>query len=300
MIPRTLGLAITQFNLVIVTMLASLLPVGSITAFNFANNLQAVPIGIIGIPFAVAIFPLLSATAAQGDNKMFVNYLVNTMRQVFFLVVPMTVLIMLLRAQIVRTIYGTGAFDWTATTNTADTLAFFSLGLIAQCLIPLLARAFYALSNTKTPFVIGVISELISIICALLLMKPMGVAGLALATSIGVIVNMILLLISLRGQTKTLEEEKLFPLIFKIAAATLVMGLVVQALKYPLAKILDQQYFWGIFGQGLIAGVAGLVVYASLCYILKIPEFIQFKDSLQKRWLRARNVNTTEVVELKD
>ncbi|MFA6547697.1 MAG: murein biosynthesis integral membrane protein MurJ [Candidatus Magasanikbacteria bacterium] len=300
MIPRTLGLAITQLNQVVVTMLASFLPVGSIAVYNYANNLQAVPVGVLAIPFALAIFPLLSSAAAENDMQQFTNHLSGVIRQILFLIVPAAVLILLLRAQIVRVILGSGQFDWNATINTADALAFFSLGLVAQALIPVLSRAFFALSNTKTPFVIGIISELISIIAALILMKPLGAAGLALACSIGVTINLILLWISLRSETKTLNESEILSLIYKIALASIVMGIIVQALKYPLAKLLNQQFFWGIFGQGAIAGVTGIVVYFSLCYILRVPEFMQLKDSFAKRWLKLRNINATEIIENKD
>ncbi len=300
MVPRTLGLAITQLNQVVITMLASFLPVGSIAVYNYANNLQAVPVGVLAIPFALAIFPLLSSAAAKNNMPQFANHLSNVVRQILFLIVPAAILILLLRAQIVRVILGSGQFDWDATKNTANALAFFSLGLVAQALIPVLSRAFFALSNTKTPFVIGVISELISIIAALVLMKPLGAAGLALASSIGVTVNLVLLWINLRSKTKTLNESEILSLIYKIALASIVMGILVQALKYPLAKLLDQQYFWGIFGQGVVAGTAGIVVYFFLCYILRVPEFMQLKDSFAKRWLKTNNINTTEVIENKE
>lgn len=300
MIPRTLGLAITQINQVVVTMLASFLPVGSIAVYNYANNLQAVPVGVLAIPFALAIFPLLSSAAAENDMQQFAAHLSSVIRQILFLIVPAAILILLLRAQIVRVILGSGEFDWNATINTADALAFFSLGLVAQALIPVLSRAFFALSNTKTPFVIGIISELISIIAALTLMKPLGAAGLALASSIGVTVNLVLLWINLRSEVKTLNESEILSLVYKISLASLVMGTVVQMLKYPLAKLLNQQFFWGIFGQGAIAGIAGVVVYFFLCYILKVPEFLQLKDSFGRRWLKIRNINATEIIENKE
>src|SRR3989339_38045 len=300
MVPRTLGLAITQTNQVIITMLVSFLPVGSIAVYNYANNLQAVPVGVLAIPFALAIFPLLSSAAAENDMPQFANHLSGVIRQILFLIVPSAILILLLRAQIVRVILGSGEFDWNATINTANALAFFSLGLIAQALIPVLSRAFFALSNTKTPFVIGIISELISIIAALILMKPLKAAGLALASSIGVTVNLILLWINLRSEIKTLNESDILSLIYKISLASLVMGVVVQMLKYPLAKLLNQQFFWGIFGQGAIAGITGVVVYFFLCYILKVPEFLQLKDSFGRRWLKIRNINATEIIENKE
>ncbi len=296
MIPRTLGLAINQLNLVIITILASLLPVGSVAIFNFANNLQAVPIGIIGIPFALAVFPVLSMAASQNNTEEFIKNLSATIRQILFLIIPCSIIIMLLRAQIVRVVLGTGKFDWTATINTADTLALFALSLFAQALIPVIARAFYALSNTKTPFIIGVISELFSIIAALVLMKPLGVAGLALAFSVGSILNFIILTVVLRNILKKIDGEKIFSSFSRIILAAIPMALVIQFAKYPLAAIFDQTHFFGILGQGLFASLAGLAIYLLICYLLRVPELMQIKNSLASRWLQTKNLPVTESI----
>ncbi len=290
MIPRTMGVAITQLNTVIITMLASLLPAGSVAVFSFANNLQSVPTGIIGVPFALAVFPVLSKAVAEDNGPAFIKNLSATMRQVLFLIIPSSIGILLLRAQIVRVVLGSGKFDWIATINTADALAFFALGLFAQSLIPLYARAFYALSNTKTPFTIGVIAELISIIAALIFMKPLGVAGLALASSIGAIVNITMLVIALRLQSGNLEEGKIVSLLLRIAVAALAMGLSIQFLKYPLSKIFDLTHFWGVLLQGFISGSLGLFVYGVICHILRVEEMIHLHNSFKKRWLRLWNV----------
>lgn len=300
MVPRTLGLAITQLNTVVVTILASLLPVGSVTVYNLANNLQGVPTGLIGIPFALAVFPLLSTTVIDNNEEGFIKHLTDTTRQIIFLIVPLSICFLLLRAQIVRVVLGSGQFSWTDTIHTADALAFFALGLFAQSLIPLYARAFYALSNTKTPFTMGVISELIAIITALVLMKPLGVAGLALASSIGATLNLILLFISLRQITGGLEEDRLFKLIYKVAIAALAMGLTVQYLKYPLAAIFNQNYFWGILGQGFFAGLVGLAVYFAVCYSLRLPEVTELITTFERRWLRFRRLPTEEGIEIKE
>lgn len=300
MVPRTLGLAISEVNILVVTILASLLPIGSVAIYNFASNLQAVPTGIIGIPFALAVFPILSAAAARNDTRDFVNNLSSTARQILFLIVPISMILMLLRAQIVRVILGTGAFGWSATTATADALAFFSFGLFAQALIPLLARAFYSLSDTKTPFSIGVIAELVAIIAALLLMKPLGVAGLALAGSFGAVLNLGLLAVYLRKSVGTLDGDKIISTLFKISIAAIIMGLIIQALKYPLASVLNLDYFWGIFGQGFICAIAGILVYCLICWLFRVPEFIQLKESLGRRWLKIKNIQTTEMIEGKD
>src|SRR3989339_168363 len=298
MVPRTLGVAATQISQVAFTMIATLLPIGSVAVFNYANNLQGLPIGIIGIPFALAVFPLLSEAVAKNDDRQFIAYVSGTARKIILLIVPFTILFLLLRAQIVRVVLGSGSFDWTATISTADTLAFFALGMLAQSLIPLLARAFYALSDTKTPFIAGVIAELIGIIFALLLYKRLGTPGLALATTIAATLNLIFLTASFRHLAKGLEEKILLPMLFKTSVAGLIMAVVVQYLKTPLAKIFNQDYFWGIFGQGAVAGIVGVAVYALLCYILRIQEFVEIAGSLRKRFLKAENIPTSEGITL--
>lgn len=291
MIPRTLGLSLTQINIIIITILASLLPVGSVTVYNYANNLQAVAIGLVGIPFAVAVFPVLSALTANHRRDEFIKNLTATMRQVLFLIIPASIILLLLRAQIVRVVYGAAKFDWAATINTADTLAFFALGLFAQCLIPLFARAFYALENTKTPFMIGVISELLSIIAALILMRtPLGVAGLALAATIGAVVNCGLLGVALRQTLGSLDEETMLATLYKISLAAAIMALSIQGLKYLVAPLVDMTRFWGVLLQGLISGTIGLLIYAAILRLLKLEEMLHFQSSLKKRWLRLWNV----------
>ncbi len=290
MVPRTLGLAISQLNIAIVTILASYLPVGSVAVYNLANNLQGLPIGIIGIPFALAVFPVLSASVASGDGATFIKNVACTIRQIMLLIIPASILVLLLRAQIVRVVLGSGAFNWTATIATANTLAFFALGLFAQSLIHVLARAFYALSNTKTPFIVGIFAELISIIVALLLMKPLGVAGLALASSIGAIINMIILVYMLRQTTGDLEDVTTLKMLFKVSVAGIVMAVVTQILKYPLDQWLNLNRFVGILLQGLISGTVGLLAYATVCMLLGVEEMAQLKSTLTRRWLRWRNL----------
>ncbi len=300
MVPRTLGIAASQLSQVVLTMIATLLPIGSVAVYNYANNLQGLPIGVIGIPFALAVFPLLSEAVAKNDTKQFISHVSGTARKIIFLILPLMILFLLLRAQIVRVVLGSGQFNWSATVSTADTLAFFALGMLAQALIPLLARAFYAVADTKTPFISGVVAELIGIIAALVLYKKLGAPGLALSVTIAATLNFIFLTVTFRHMSKGLEEEKLLPMLFKTSVATLIMAMVVQYLKTPLAQIFDQDYFWGIFGQGAVAGLAGIAVYGFLCYILKIPEFIEISGALRKRFLKAENIPTDEGVNLID
>lgn len=112
MIPRTLGLAVGQINQVVFTILASTMAAGSLAVFNLANNLQSVPIGILGVSMAVAAFPVLSEAWAKQENGNFAICLAVSLRRILFVVIPFSVLLILLRAQIVRVFFGAGNFDW--------------------------------------------------------------------------------------------------------------------------------------------------------------------------------------------
>lgn len=292
MIPRTLGLAASQINLVVITIIASTFAVGSLTVFNFANNLQYFPIGIIGYSFAIAAFPTLSTLFAKGETTAMVDHIIATVRQILFLMVPITVLFLLLRAQMVRVVYGTGAFDWTDTILTGDMLAFFSLSLFAQAIIPLLIRGFFALHDTWTPFIIAVVSALLNIIFSLTLpsLFPSGeeILGLAAAYSLAQTVQLAILWITLRTKVGTLHEHALIPFIMKITIAMLPMAILVQWIKSPLAMLVDMDRFWGIFTQGFSAGVVGLILYLILTSILRVEEVsILFTAMKQKLGIKA-------------
>jgi len=293
MIPRTLSLATGQINLLVITMLASTLGAGSIAIFNFANNLQYFAVGIIGISFAVAAFPSLSEMIAKGKQSEMVDQLIRTTRQILFFILPMSMLFLILRAQIVRTVLGSGAFDWTDTIMTADTLAFFSLSLFAQALNPLLARGFYAIQDTWTPFLIGVSSTLVNILAALYLKDIYGVRGLAFAFSIAAIFQGAMLWFSLRHKVGPMKEKTLLLFLGKITFATMVMAVVTQYLKAPLSSIVDMTRLWGIFLQGLGAGTAGIAIYILLSWLLGIEEIDIMKKAFKKRSLKLAKVEAS-------
>ncbi len=288
MIPRTLGLATTQLNLIVITIFASTVGVGSVAVFNFANNIQHFPVGIIGISFAIAAFPTLAHLVAKDKKEEMTEHLSQTIRQIIFFIIPLTIIFLLLRAQIVRVILGSGQFDWSDTIRTANTLAFFTLSLFAQALIPLLVRTFFVLHDTWTPFLVGLVSSLINIIAGIYLKNILGVSGLALAFSLAMIIQLALLWLTLRDKLGTLHESKMVESVLKISGAGLVMMIVVQSLKSPIASLVDMTKFWGILTQGFVAGTAGILVFAYICYILKVEEMIKFKEAFEKKLLKIK------------
>lgn len=287
MVPRTLGLAVSQINLVIITAFASLLPQGSLTVFNLANNLQSFPVGLFGISYALAAFPTLSEYVALKKNEDFMRVFSRTAKEILFFIIPISVLFILLRAQIVRVVLGTGNFDWQDTIETAAALGFFSLSLFAQGLIPLLAKSFYANQDTKTPFWAALISMVLNAVLAYLLMKPWGVGGLALAFSISSLVNLLILLIWLKKKIVGLERIFFSKSFGKVIVASAVLGIVTQAGKYAIAPLVNMQTFVGIFLQGLGAGLFGLLAFVLISYILKSEELFSFISAFKRKFYQV-------------
>jgi putative peptidoglycan lipid II flippase len=288
MIPRTLSLAITQINLVVITIIASTLDSGSLTVFNFANNLQSFPIGIFGISFAVAVFPTLSAAAF--DNEKLIKNFSYTLRQILFFIIPSTILFITLRAQIIRVIYGTGEFSWQDTLLTIDALGFFALSLFAQATIPLLTRVFYARHNSKTPFFIGLISVIINIFLSIFFSERMGVAGLALAFSLSCILNFMILWLWLYFEIGELDQKKIIKSVVKFSIAGLGAGFFIQIGKIMIWPFIDMTRFWGVLLQGLFAGLFGLIIYGLLCYLMKSEEILEIIEVIKRKMPFSRRI----------
>ncbi len=284
MIPRTLGLAAGQANLIFTTMIASSLAVGSIAVFNLANNLQSLPVSLFAVSLAIAVFPTFTQ-AIQEDNKtLFAKHFSASFRRILFVLIPASVFIVILRAQIVRLILGSGAFNWQDTIDTAQTLGFFALSLFAQGLIPILARSFYAWEDTKTPMFVSLFSIALNIILSFLFAKNLGVVGLALAFSISSVLNMILLYILLHRKSKDLDDQTIFFSTIKISLISFVAGVATYLALQYLSKLVDMQTFLGILIQGLGAGLCGLLIYLILAIVFKLEEVTLVSKLLKKLW----------------
>jgi len=282
MIPRSIALAFNQINLWVVTVIASTIASGSVAVYNLANNLQSFPIGIFGVSFSIAAFPCLAEAVARKDAKLFQEQFSKTFLKILFFVLPVSILMLLERAQIVRLILGAGHFDWNDTYLTAQALGLFSISIFAQALIPLLARTFYSLSDTKTPVITSIISMSVNIIASLILVNYMGVLGLALAFSVASFLNVILLLIFLKIKVGGLDEKDIFREGIKIAIATLGLLIVAYGMLQILANQVDMQTYLGVFLQALGAFIAGLIVYLIVGLILKQENAKEFTSNLKK------------------
>ena len=162
-IPRTITLSGNMLELIVITSFASWLVAGSVSVLNLALNLQSVPFAIVGVSYALAAFPTLSACFAKGEREKFMQHIVTAVRHVIFWSIPIAALFIVLRAQIVRTILGSGSFNWDHTRLTAACLALFVVSLVAQGLELLFIRAYYAAGRTAKPLVLNIISSVFTI-----------------------------------------------------------------------------------------------------------------------------------------
>lgn len=281
MVPRTLSLAISQINLVVITVLASGLSAGSLAIFNLANNLQSFPVGIFGISFAIAAFPSLSESAF--DKEKLAKNFSSTMRQILFFVIPATFLIIALRAQIIRVVLGTGNFDWQDTILTMNTLGFFAISLFAQATIPLLVRVFYARHNSALPFYLSLVSAGVNVALSIFLAPRLGVAGLALAFSAASILNFLLLWIWLYIKTGISDIGNIFSAVLKFTVSSIAAGGAAQIMKAVVWPFIDMTRFSGVFIQLVAAGSFGLLVYVFFCYLFQSEELFSLIASLKHR-----------------
>lgn len=276
MLPRTLGLAVSQIDTTVDLILSTLLGPASVTFFNFAQHLQQLPIGIFGASIAQAALPSLSSFYAQKKDAEFKKTIVSSFLQILFFVMPVSAILIVLRIPLVRLVFGASTlFDWEATVTTGKTLAFFSISLFAQSQVHLLVRSFFALHDSKTPVIIGTFTVIANTILSILFIiyYHFDVWSLGLSASIASIVHMLLLLVFLDKKIKGLFGKELILNSLKIALAGLVTGI---ALYIPL-KLLDQLVFDTTKTINLImlTGIStflGVAVYLFLTWFLDVPQ----------------------------
>jgi putative peptidoglycan lipid II flippase len=182
MAPRAVGLGASQITFVVVTALSTTVGVGAVTAFTIAFTLLQIPIGVIGVPLGVVLFPSLSRGAAEGDQVEFIGLLERAIRLLAFVMLPVGVLAAIVRVEVVALLFP--ALEPRTIHQTADTFLAFLLGLPAHAVIAVLARAFYARQDTLTPVLAAVTAVLINTTLATVLVGSLGLPGVALAIAI--------------------------------------------------------------------------------------------------------------------
>lgn len=295
-IPRICTIVLTQVNLLVITIIASTLAGGSLAIFNYANNLQSFPLGIFAISFAIACFPTLSAYGDKEHRERFTEVLLSTAKQILYFIIPLSIFLIIFRAQIVRVIYGHGPhFGWRETIMTIDALQIFCVSLFAQSLVPLFSRAFWAKHDSKTPFFVTLSCSIANVILAIKLAPLFGLNGLIAAFTTTAILNAVLLFILLDKKYLSRIPKHFYIAVAQISFSAIFAGLIGYKTLYAVEPYLDTHTFFGIAIQGALSGGAMLVVYFAWGSIFQIEEFIKFKNTLRKKVFKTR-IKATELI----
>ncbi|OGF64731.1 hypothetical protein A2661_01435 [Candidatus Giovannonibacteria bacterium RIFCSPHIGHO2_01_FULL_45_24] len=302
-LPRTLGLQITQITTFILTGIASTFSQGSIAVFNLALNLEFIPVTIIGLSYSVAAFPDLVASSLKKSKEEFEKHFSAAMRHIIFWTLPMAVLILVLRAQIVRVVLGSGAFGWTDTRLTAASLSILSLAIVFQSVFMLLTRAFYAEGESWRPLIINAVSSVLSVAAVfwfaqhLLPGKGAGFAdflghalrisdipdiravSLPLGILAGSVFNFIFLAFVFKNVFRGFSWRGIWRTFAQALPASAVGGLAAYWGLNIFSRLFDLHTFLGVLGQGFLAGILGILAAAASLWALGSRELAEFSKS---------------------
>jgi putative peptidoglycan lipid II flippase len=271
MLPTIFGAAVYQINILVGTLLASLLPEGSVSYLYYADRLVQFPLGIFAIATATAVLPSISRQAAKKDLAAVRDTFSYAMKLVFFITIPSMVGLIVLREPIVALLFKRGAFDAKTTHLTAYALLYYSMGLWAFSAVRIVISTFYALQDTKTPVQMGVISVCANVIFGIVLMGPLGHGGLALATSLASMLNLGLLVWALKTKLGMLGLKTIMASANKSILCSVFMGAAVWATSLFIVPSRDGSLA-GLF-LGIVGSIAiGFVSYGLFSMLFKSRE----------------------------
>ncbi len=308
-LPRTMTLSFGSIAFLSLIAIASTMKSGSISLFNFAFNLQSVPVGIIGISYSVAAFPVLVKSFSNKDMNTFISHVVGASKQIIFWTMPIIALFIVLRAQIVRVALGTHTFSWSDTRLTAAAGALFIISLVTQSLVLLFVRGYYATGNTRKPLFINLFSSLSIILFALFfihifkvypntldvfenLMRVHDVPGtimfaLPIAYTLGSILNFFLIFYLFKKDFLQNIDCGILKVFLQSLLASVSVGFVSYFMLNILDDLLPLDTGMGIFLQGFVSGVAGICVGVLVLYLFKNQELFDIYRALQKKFWRS-------------
>jgi putative peptidoglycan lipid II flippase len=309
--PRTLTVSSNEIAEFFLVALAASLAGGAISVFNFSWNLQSVPLSVIGVSYSLAAFPVLTRLFTSGDTKRFVEQMIVSTKHILFWSVPVMVLFVVLRAQIVRVILGSGNFNWADTRLTAAALALFTLSLIPQSLVSLFVRAYYSRGDTKKPLLMNIFSAILIVILSygfvrlfnlspffkyfietlfrvddlpgtIVLMLPLG---FTIGVTINMIIHWIAFELDFRGYSRSLVRP-----FFEIFSAAILMGAVSHYLLVLLGSYFSPNTILGVFLHGFCAGIGGIWVAIIVLVALKNQQLVEVTNALKSRIWKAKIV----------
>jgi putative peptidoglycan lipid II flippase len=286
--PGAVGMAATQVNVFVNTLLATSTVVGAVSWLNYAFRLMYLPIGLFGVSIGTATLPTVSRQSTERDFVAVRETVTNGLSLMLMLNIPSTVGLIVLAGPIVQLIFERGAFRPSDTIATAAALQFYAVGLLGYSVVRIVSPVFYALGRNRTPVIVGMTAVLVNASLNLMLVRVLSYRGLALGTSIAALFNGITLLVLLRAHLHGLNEKRLLGAVARMAIASALMGLTafyshaLLTMWIPNHALLVQA-----LRLGTAIGLAILVLGVS-AWLLRIREFNQGAALVLRRFRRAR------------
>ncbi len=277
MAPRALGLGATQVVFLVMTSLATDLGTQEVTIFNLAFTVLQIPIGVIGVPLGVVLLPSLAREAAVGGTEAFRRLLVRGLSVLGFVMLAIAALGIVVSEDVVRLLFGVAHIGEAATMATAEALAVFLLGLTAHSLIAVLARAFYALQDTRTPVAAALLAVVVNILAANVLVGPLGLNGLAAAIAISAWIETIALVLLLQRRMPALGLGTVWMVLGKSLAVAVAGALVALGIEQALTGAWgrDPGFLLVLVRAAGAVGAGGLVIVAgSVALRIEEPRLI--------------------------
>jgi len=266
-VPRLFGSGVYQLSVFVDTFCASLssvVGVGGISAIYYANRILQFPMSIFGVAIASAILPTLSGFAAGKDFEEFRRTLIFALKSILLVMMPIAVFLVLFATPIIRLLFERGAFDAYSTAITAQALLFFALGLFWFAGAKVLVTAFHSLQDTATPAKVAALCLVVNVALNFILMGPLKVGGIALASAISSGINFFVLLSILSDRLKGFGDG-LLEYSSKIFLSSIVMGAVCFLLWHYLAIAQE-------FVRLIIVAVIGAIIFFQMCAIFRIHQ----------------------------
>jgi putative peptidoglycan lipid II flippase len=286
--PGTLGLAATQINIFVNTLLATGEGTGAVSWLNYAFRLMYLPIGLFGVSIATAATPTMSRLAAEGSLPTMRATIASGISLMLALNVPATVGLAVLAPSIVALIYEHGRFTPADTAATAAALQYYALGLVGYSVVKIVSPAFYAIGRSRVPVAVSAASVVVNVALNVALVRVLGYRGLALGTSIAALLNAGALLWMLGRALDGIEARRIASTFARIAVASLLMGVAAWGVDAWLRSVLPVHGVLPSLARVAAAMSAGIAVLAAASHGLGVQEFHEATAMVLRRLRRAR------------
>ena len=281
MIPIEFSYAVTRINVMVNMFLASLLAEGSVSYLGYSMRLMQLPIGVLGMAVATVTLPDAAKLVSESRDDEVIKIFSRSLRFVFFLTIPASVFLFILRIPIVGLIFERGAFTAQDTIFTSQALAFYSIGIFAMSSSRVVTSIFYSYKDARTPMVISIFTVILNVILSLVFMRLLLFRGLALAASLASIFNLMILLCFLKRKLKIIDEKKIISEFLKIIVASILSGGTVFGLLLLLQEKLTFSRSLNFLIESVCLFIVGGIIYFIISRILGIESSKHIKSQLE-------------------